>query len=99
MISADSTVVDNDICMSQSLYTYGGNVPHAHKATAFHLQISLPRHKFRLSTFLTSNRGLTLFEADAFVVVAAAGGSTSIGVDILRQCLGSEEIAIPILTG
>jgi len=57
-------------------------VPHAHKATAFHYKtVNRVIPTWLDATFLTSNRGLSLFEDDAFVVVVV-GGSTSIGVDI-----------------
>lgn len=50
-------------------------------------KLASPGINTRCSTFFTSNRGLSLFEVDAFVVDAevAAGGSTSIGVDILCE--------------
>ena len=57
------------------------------------IKLASPGINSRCSTFFTSNRGLSLFEVDAFAVAAAvaAGGSTSIGVDISANFVGSAQ--------
>jgi hypothetical protein len=106
VISADGTVINDDIYKIRPL-RFPGEVPHAHKATAFHYsQVSQVLHKpfYRIeNTFLTSNLGLSCFE----LAVLGAGGSTSMGVDMsssrdsskkekcrfqnLRECFDSDQ--------
>ena len=106
VISADGTVINDDIYKISPL-RFPGEVPHAHKATAFHYsQVSQVLHKpfYRIeNTFLTSNLGLSCFE----LAVLGAGGSTSMGVDMsssrdsskkekcrfqnLRECFDSDQ--------
>src|SRR5436190_19029338 len=94
VVSADSTVVDDNIYRHVShLSTRNlNNIPHAHRATAFHYNGLAGRSKLVwILTFLTSKRGLSLLEDDGLLAAAAVawGGSTSIGVDILPQIIKS----------
>jgi hypothetical protein len=102
MISADGTIVDDDIYIIANLLagSHCNNVsemyngPHAHKETAFHLMMELVQtiHQIiRIHTFLTSN----LFfppSLSAFFDKEGVGGSTSMSA-IVSYSLSAIKIA------